>query len=698
MNYLFASTNFGCEKFLEQELLSLGGKNIKIIKGGVYYEGEDLILYNSLMWSRISSRIFLCIKKFTIKNSDDLYHNTYNINWTKILYLENNFLVKFNGTNNIIRNSLFGSLTIKDSIVDKFYQKYSIRPNINLITPDIRITAYLFQNSVHIMLDLSGDALNKRGYRKFFDVAPIKENLSSAIILSSGWKKNTPLIDPMCGSGTLLIEAAMMSSDRAPGLTRKKWGFQSWKGYNEKIWKEVLKNAKERFKIGIKKCVKNYFIGYDCNPNIIEKAQKNAINANLENIVNFVKCDLSNLKNPYQKQEIGTLISNPPYGERYKTENNLIALYIELGVISRKHFKNWKLSVFSSSEFLLKFLQMKSYENFIFKNGSLNCTLKNYEIFSNTINDKSQEYQNRLQKNFKKLKKWNDLQEIECFRVYDSDLPNYKIIVDVYKKWLVIQEYQAPKLIHHKEAHKRLCNAIYHSKEILSIPTNNIVIKFRKKQKNKEQYQKLFNSGSFFIIKEYHVKLLVNLIDYLDTGLFSENRLVRKLLGEMSKGKDFLNLFAYTGAASVYAGLGKARSTTTVDISNTYIGWSMRNMSLNNLTNSKNVFIQKDCLEWIVLTKKKFDLIFINPPTFSNSKRMKKSFELKRDYIELMINLKRILRKDGNIVFSSSTHNFEIDCNNIKKINLHAKNITNLTQTKDHLKKNYHSWLIKHIQ
>lgn len=697
MNCLFASTNFGCEKLLEKELLSLGGENLKIIKGGIYYEGEDSILYNTLMWSRISSRIFLCISKFVIKNSDDLYKNTYNINWTKILFLEKTFLVKFKGTNNIIQNSLFGSLKIKNAIVDKFYQKYSARPNVNLLTPDVRITAYLFHNSVHIMLDLSGESLNKRGYRKFFDIAPIKENLSSAIILSSGWKKNTPLIDPMCGSGTLLIEAAMISSDRAPGLTRKKWGFQSWKRHNENIWNKILKKAKERFEIGIKTCVKNYFIGYDFNPNVIKKAKKNAINANLENIVNFVQCDLNSLKNPYQSKEIGILISNLSYRERYKTENNLIALYIELGIVLKKHFKNWKLSVFSSSRFLLTFLQIESYEELFFKNGLLDCLLKNCEIFPNELNDKSEEYQNRLRKNFKQLKKWKDLKEIECFRVYDSDLPNYKIIVDVYKKWLVIQEYQAPKSINYKEAHIRLCSAIYHSKEILSIPTNNIVIKFRKKQKNKAQYQKLFNRNSFFIIKEYHVKLIVNLIDYLDTGLFSEHRLVRKLLGKMSIGKDFLNLFSYTGAATVYAGLGKAKSTTTIDISNTYIRWSMRNMSINNLINSKNIFIQEDCLKWIVLTNKKFDLIFINPPTFSNSKKMKKTFELKRDYIKLMINLKRILRKNGDIIFSSSTHNFEINFDDIKKINLYARKITHLAQTKDFLKKNYHSWLIKHI-
>ncbi|QCI21082.1 bifunctional 23S rRNA (guanine(2069)-N(7))-methyltransferase RlmK/23S rRNA (guanine(2445)-N(2))-methyltransferase RlmL [Buchnera aphidicola (Hyperomyzus lactucae)] len=700
MNYLFASTNFGTEKLLEKELLFLGAKILNIKNGGIYFQGNDILLYKSLMWSRIASRIFICIKKFHIDNIDDLYRNVYSINWSEIFDVNNTFLVNFKGTNDIIRNSLFGALKIKDAIVDQFKKKYSFRPNINLTKPDIRIRSFLFNYTIHIMLDLSGESLYKREYRKFCHITPIKENLAAAIVLSSQWDKSIPMIDPMCGSGTLLIEAAMIASDRAPGLTRSQWGFKSWKKYNKKLWEETLKEAKARFEIGIKKCFKSYFIGYDYNPEIIKKARINASNAGLLNIIQFFTQDLNDLKNTYNKKEVGILLSNPPYGERHQTENQLVGVYIQLGVISKKYFTNWKLSVFSSSTFLLNFLQMHAHEEFFFKNGALNCIQKNYRICTQSSNIENNEYKDRLKKNVKKLKKWTNLEQIECFRVYNADLPNYNIIVDVYNKWIVIQEYKAPKLINYKKAFKRLCHAIYHTKEILAISINNIILKIRHKNKNKTQYNKLFNSDSFFIIKEYHAKFLVNIIDYLDTGLFSDKRMIRKLLGEMSKGKDFLNLFSYTGTASVYAGLGGANSTTSVDMSNTYIKWSMQNMSINHLTSSKHNFIQSDCLNWIKETKQQFDLIFINPPTFSNSKKMRQSFDLKRDYLDIMIYLKKILRDNGSIIFSSSTRNFKINIDYLRKMQLNSKNITKKTQSKDYLKDSniYHSWLITHIQ
>lgn len=701
MNDLFASTNFGTEKLLEKELLSLGVSDIKIIKGGIYYKSNDLLLYKSLMWSRIASRIYLCIKIFTINNIDDLYDHVYSINWTEIFHIHNTFLVNFKGTNNFIRNSLFGALVTKDAIIDQFQNKYASRPNVNLIEPDIRIKLVLLNNNIlHIMLDLSGEPLNKRGYRQFYNTTPIKENLATAIVLSSGWNKNTPMIDPMCGSGTFLIEAAMISSDRAPGLKRLKWGFQFWKKYNKNLWKKVLEEAEEKFKIGIKKCFQNYFIGYDYDPEIIKKAKKNASNAGVLKIIQFLTKDVNNLKNVYHKEQEGIILSNPPYGERYQTENKLVGLYVQLGITAKKYFKNWKLSIFSASTFLLDFLQMQSHEKYFFKNGPLNCIQKNFLIFFKNSSITTNEFKDRLNKNFKKLKKWINSEKLESFRVYHADLPNYNIIVDVYDKWVVIQEYQAPKSIDHNKAFKRLCDAIYYTKEVLSISINNIVLKTRIKNKNKTQYKKLFNSNDFITIKEYHAKFLVNLTDYVDTGLFSDKRLVRKLLGVLAKGKDFLNLFSYTGTATVYAGLGHANSTTSVDISNTYIKWSARNMSLNNLTSSQHNFIQYDCLKWIKKTNQKFDLIFINPPTFSNSKKMQQSFDLKRDYLDVMIHLKKILRHDGTIIFSSSTRNFEINFNCIKKMQLHAKKITNKIQSKDHLKNSniYHSWLIKHIK
>ncbi|WP_422667278.1 bifunctional 23S rRNA (guanine(2069)-N(7))-methyltransferase RlmK/23S rRNA (guanine(2445)-N(2))-methyltransferase RlmL [Buchnera aphidicola] len=700
MNYLFASTHFGCEDLLEKELLSLGATNLELIKGGIYYTADEYTLYNILMWTRIASRVFLCIKKFTITNSNDLYFNTYQIHWDTIFDSKKTFMINFKGTNNIIRNSLFGVFTIKDAIIDYFYKKQSLRPIVNRISPDIRIKAVLFNNIIYLMLNLSGESLHKRGYSKVSkNITPIKKNLGISIVLRSKWNKNTPLIDPMCGSGTLLIEAAMLCSNRAPGLRRKKWGFENWKQYNQETWVKIKKIALEKFKIGIKKCNQD-FLGYDYDINSIKEAKICALNAGVSQIVKFFNININNFKNVFNQTKIGTILSNPPYGERQQTESQLVALYIHIGYITKKYFTNWNLSIFSASTYLLNFIQMKCYQEYIYKNGPLDCFQRNYNIFDDITNKTENEYTNRLKKNIKRLKKWSILEGIECFRVYDADLPNYNIIVDIYKNWIVVQEYEAPKEINTHNAYKRLCKAIYETRKILSIPINNIVLKIRKKQKNGRQYQKLHNKNTFFIVKEYNTKFLVNLIDYLDTGLFSDKRLIRKIISEMSYGKSFLNLFCYTSTASVVAGLGGAISTTNIDISKTYLQWSIKNMSINNLMNKNHHFIQSDCLDWLKKNNKMFDLIFVNPPTFSHSKKTNKKFELKKDYFTLIINLKRILKKNGTIIFSSSTHNFDMNLKDLNQIKLYAKNITAQTKSKDSFnsKNIYHSWLITHIQ
>ncbi|CAL4323131.1 bifunctional 23S rRNA (guanine(2069)-N(7))-methyltransferase RlmK/23S rRNA (guanine(2445)-N(2))-methyltransferase RlmL [Buchnera aphidicola] len=699
MNDLFISTIFGCEDLLEKELNILGATNLKLIKGGIYCSVNKHVLYNILMWSRIASRVFLCIKNFSIQNSNDLYTNIYNIEWNTIFHHNDTFMIRFKGTNNIIRNTLFGTFIIKDAIMDYFYKKEFFRPIVNRVSADICITAFLFKNVVHIMLNLSGDALHQRGYSKISkNITPIKENLGMAIVLRSGWNFKSLLIDPMCGSGTLLIEAAMFSSDRAPGLKRKKWGFQNWKNHDKKIWENTQKEALYKFEIGIKTC-KQIFLGYDYNKNCIKEAKIHALNAGVDGIIQFSQKNINDFKNIFEKNHKGTILSNPPYGERHKTKNQVAALYIQIGFVSQKHFHQWNISIFSSSIYLLNFIQMPFYKKFFYKNGPLNCIQRNYIASSSSDDTCINEYKNRLNKNFKKFKKWKFLNNIDCFRVYNADLPNYNIIIDLYKNWMVIQEYEAPKEINPEYAHKRLCQSVYYAKKILSIPINNIILKLRKKQKKGKQYEKFHHNNNFFEIQEYNLKFLVNLTDYLDTGIFFDKRLIRKLITNISYGKDFLNLFSYTGTASVAAASGGARSTTTIDISKTYIKWSMKNMSINHFTSNNHIFIQQDCLDWLKISNKKFDLIFVNPPTFSNSKKMKKFFYLKKDYLILMIHLKKILKNDGKIIFSSSTHNFDINIKHLNAIKLYAKNITKKITPQDMIKNIHvhHSWLITHI-
>ncbi len=750
LNKLFASTAQGLEELLKNELQSLGADNSKVVQGGVYFQADDRLLYRTLLWSRLASRIFLPLNEFQVNDDQDLYLGAQAIDWPAIFTVDKTFVVHFTGVNHAIQNSQYGALKVKDAIVDRFISKVKQRPSVTKQQPDISIHVFLRRDiptalevaarrpecetderrqlrdsantrsqqrsgfkgegyKVVISLDLSGNSLHQRGYRDSSGgQAPLKENLAAAIILRAGWQKGTPLIDPMCGSGTLLIEAAMMATDHAPGLHRQQWGFSAWRDFNHSLWSELMSEAQARASKGLK-TTPAYFFGADADPQTIKIARANAERAGVASLIRFQPQDLSQLANPWPTAPAGGVISNPPYGERLESEPVLIALYNLLGRIMKTAFAGWRLSLFSASPTLINCVQLRAEREFKAKNGALDCIQKNYQLsaYSEQAGQKetlhlAKDFANRLGKNKHKLDKWAQQQGIECYRLYDADLPEYNVAIDRYGSKIVLQEYAAPKTIDAKKARQRLFDAIHATLQVLAIPANQLVIKTRERQKGKNQYQKLAQRDEFFLVQEYNAKLWVNLTDYLDTGLFLDHRITRQMLGKMSQGKDFLNLFAYTGAASVHAGLGGAKSTTTVDMSHTYLAWAEKNLRTNGLTGRQHRLIQADCFAWLDQRldhpTAQFDVIFIDPPTFSNSKRMANTFDVQRDHLPLMKAIKPLLRPNGTMIFSNNRHGFKIDVDGITALGLTIKEITAKTQSPDFARHRqiHHCWLITH--
>jgi 23S rRNA (guanine2445-N2)-methyltransferase / 23S rRNA (guanine2069-N7)-methyltransferase len=701
MNSLFASTARGLEELLKTELDALGAQDLQVVQGGVHFRADDRVMYQSLLWSRLASRILLPLGEFGVWSDLDLYVGAQSIPWTEMFDSNTSFAIHFSGTNEVIRNSQFGALRIKDAIVDSFTRQNLDRPSVDREQPGIRINAWLNKDRVSIALDLSGDALHQRGYRQQTGQAPLKETLAAAIVMRSGWQSSTPLIDPMCGSGTLLLEAALIATDRAPGLLRTHWGFNRWKNHNQAVWQEVLGEAKERARVGTAAATARFF-GYDNDSRVLESARANARRAGVFELFTFAQQDVIKLKNPLAGQEItGTVLSNPPYGERLESEPALIALHSLLGRIMKQQFGGWNLSLFSASPELLSCLQLRADRQFKAKNGPLECVQKNYQLAATSGEGSAQiaeDFANRLRKNIKKLEKWAKQSNIECYRLYDADLPEYNVAVDRYGDWVVIQEYAPPKTVDANKARQRLFDVISATLSVLEIPANRLVMKTRERQKGKNQYQKLGEKGDFFEVQEFNARLLVNLTDYLDTGLFLDHRLARQMLGKMSAGKDFLNLFAYTGTASVHAGLGGAKTTTTVDMSRTYLEWAERNLRLNGLTGRQHRLMHADCLSWLRDSDEQFDLIFIDPPTFSNSKRMEDDFDVQRDHMMLMQNLKRLLRRGGTIMFSNNKRGFKMDLDGLAALGLQAQEITQKTLSQDFARNRqiHNCWLVSH--
>ncbi|UUE43325.1 bifunctional 23S rRNA (guanine(2069)-N(7))-methyltransferase RlmK/23S rRNA (guanine(2445)-N(2))-methyltransferase RlmL [Pectobacterium aroidearum] len=700
MNALFASTARGLEELLKSELESLGAQSCTVVQGGVHFEGDNRLLYRSLLWSRLASRILLPLNEFKVHSDLDLYLGVQAIDWSTVFSIDKTFAVHFTGTNEDIRNSQYGALKVKDAIVDSFTRKTGQRPDVAKQQPDIRVNVFLQRDTASVSLDLSGEGLHQRGYRDLAGLAPLKENLAAAIVLRSGWQNGTPLVDPMCGSGTLLIEAAMIASDRAPGLHRTHWGFNAWLKHDADLWREVTAEAQLRARQGLQATTSRFF-GSDNDRRVIDIAKANARRAGVAELISFGVKDAAQLQNPLPEGPKGTVISNPPYGERLESEPALIALHNMLGRKMKSDFGGWQLSLFCASPELLSCLQLRAERQFKAKNGPLDCVQKNYQLAetqSESAGQIAEDFANRLRKNLRKLDKWAKQQGIECYRLYDADLPEYNVAVDRYGSWVVVQEYAPPKTVDAQKARQRLFDVINATLSVLELPSNRLVLKTRERQKGKNQYEKLAQKGDFLLMEEFGAKLWVNLTDYLDTGLFLDHRIARKMLGEMSHGKDFLNLFAYTGTASVHAGLGGARSTTTVDMSRTYLEWAEKNLRVNGLTGRQHRLIQADCLSWLHNANEQFDVIFIDPPTFSNSKRMEESFDVQRDHLALMKDLKRLLRRGGTIMFSNNKRGFQMDSAGLTALGLNAKEITAQTQSQDFARNRqiHNCWLLTH--
>ena len=712
MKQLFATTARGFEELLKSELTELGAQDAKVAQGGVHYWADDETLYRTLLWSRLSSRILLPIVQAKVFSDLDLYSAVVGVNWLDYFDEKVHFFVDFNGTTQEIRHTQFGAMRVKDGIVDYFERHGLARPNVDKEQPDIRIHAYLNRDEVVLSLDLSGDALHMRGYREDTGKAPLRETLAAAIVLRSGWQKGTPLVDPMCGSGTLLIEAAQMEAQIAPQLYRLYWGFDFWQGHNQAAWEKVKEEALVLVEAEKQRENSPHFYGFDLDHRVLQKAKQNAKNAGVAHLMQWQQGDVAAIKNP-SPNLAGTVICNPPYGERLGTTPALIALYSVFGQRLKQQFSGWNASIFSGEPSLLDCLRLRSHRQFKAKNGPLDCVQKNYQIAeraeqsavenalefdrtSSVSSDVAVDFANRLQKNIKKIEKWAKQQGLDAYRLYDADLPEYNLAVDRYADHIVVQEYAAPKNIDENKARQRLLDAVNATLQVTGIETNKLILKVRQKQKGTNQYEKLANKGEYFYVNEYGAKLWVNLTDYLDTGLFLDHRLTRKMLGEMAQGKDFLNLFAYTGSATVHAALGKAKSTTTVDMSNTYLNWAEQNLLLNDIEGKQHKLIQADCLQWLEKCDRQFDLIFVDPPTFSNSKRMEDSWDVQRDHIKLMTNLKRILRPNSTIVFSNNKRGFKMDFAKLEELGLSAVEISHKTLPLDfeRNKQIHNCWLV----
>jgi len=704
----FASCPKGFEDLLRNELKELGIEQVKDSFSGVPFEGELKDAYKACLWSRLASRILMPLLSFDAENEDELYKNVQQIDWSEHLDVNGTLAVNSQLINSTINNSQYAALKVKDAIVDQFMARENERPSVDRDTPDIRINLFINKDQAILSLDLSGDPLHKRGYRKSHVAAPMKENLAAAVLTRAGWPNESKvLVDPMCGSGTLLIEAAFMALNIAPGLRRKYFGFINWKGHDAALWNELKREAQQSRDLNLNK-ISLDIKGYDESLESIRSANFNIEAAGLENFISVEQRDIASCQTPDSK-ETGLVVVNPPYGERLGDVRELGYLYSDLGDCWKQHFTGWACSLFTGNIELAKQVGLRSHKDNTLYNGPIKCKLFHYKINKQKPestspkaiekdNESKAMIANRLKKNFKHLSKWARRNNIECYRVYDADLPEFSAAIDIYKDWVHVQEYQAPASIDIRKAKQRFKHIIDVIPEVLGVDKNHMVIKQRQQQKGQSQYEKQANKGYEFTIEENNLKFIINLDDYLDTGLFLDHRDIRERIRDMSADKDVLNLFAYTGSVSVYAAAGGAKSVTTIDMSNTYLEWARQNFKLNELSSDNYHFIKSDCMKWLKSQdsqSKTYDLIFVDPPTFSNSKSMDNIFDIQKDHAFLIKQCMKLLKPGGVLIFSNNFRKFRLDAKALE--DYHIENITRQTMPED-FKRNqkiHNCWFIQ---
>jgi len=681
---LFATHPLGFSDLIEHELAGFGATITTRGVAGTGFEGSLECAYRACLWSRLANRILLRLAEFGAADADALYRGAQRIDWSEHVAPSTSIAVACTTTKSQLNHSLFAALRVKDAIVDQLRAATGVRPNVDVEAPDVRINVHIERDRATVAIDLSGDSLHRRGYRRAQGVAPLKENLAAGLLLRAGWPRiaadGGALLDPMCGSGTFAIEGLMIAADVAPNLARDRFGFECWQSHVPARWAPLVAEARDRRAAGLARVP--LVRASDVDPRAVAAATANVAAAGFAEHIAVERRALADIEPPAAR---GLLICNPPYGERLADTSALPALFESLGAVLRQRFDGWRASVLAPDAELGFRTGLRVAKKNTARNGALDVVLLTFDVAADRVLPPKPDpaarptrldahvgdFANRLRKNAKHLERWAQRNRVTCYRVYDADLPDYAFAIDEYRtaeppaqRWLHVQEYAPPADVDADRAQLRRESALAVLPDALGVAPERIVVKTRARQRGRAQYEQLDDARQFVRVDEGGCKFWVNLHDRLDTGLFLDHRPLRLRIQRESAGKRFLNLFAYTGTATVHALCGGATATTSVDLSNTYLEWALRNLKLNAEDVRAHRLIRADCREWLAdarARRERFDLILLDPPSFSNSKSMAAVLDVQRDHVELIRACVELLASDGVLYFSTNLRTFRLD-------------------------------------
>jgi 23S rRNA (guanine2445-N2)-methyltransferase / 23S rRNA (guanine2069-N7)-methyltransferase len=683
-----ASSPRGLADLLAQELRTFGALEVRDRATGVAFEGMLTTAYRACLWSRIANRIFLEIASFEAPDAEAFYSAARELDWTRHIGPSATLACDFSGRHPTITHTHFGALKLKDAICDALRAQAGYRPDIARDCPSVRVHAHAHGTKMTVAIDLAGESLHRRGYRSEAGEAPLKENVAAGALVRAGWPQlaqaAAPFLDPLCGSGTFVIEAAMIAANIAPGLNRRYFGFLGWNGHDAASWRSLLTEAQTQQLPSNAAAPRLH--GTDRDATAIRNATAAAQRAGIGELVRFRTAALEDSVPP-ESARAGLLCTNPPYGVRLQDHEAARAVHRTLGRVLRERFEGWEAAVLTGAPDLGLELGIRARRAHVMWNGAIECRLLRLRVAPSSFRDfahtqdapqidvslkdspGARMFANRLTKNLKRLSGWAESSGIHAYRLYDADMPEYALAIDHYRlldgpQWLYVQEYAAPASIDPQAAQRRRAEALSVLTAVTGVPREQVRLRLRQRRARGEQYAKLDTQARFHVVGEGGLKFRVNFDDYLDTGLFLDHRTTRARLRAAAVNGRFLNLYCYTGAATVYAAAAGARTSTSVDLSRTYLEWAAQNLALNALSKPEHVLIRADCSEWLVEAahrRERFDLIFLDPPTFSNSKRMRGVLDIARDHATLIDLCAALLAPQGLLVFATNAQRFKLD-------------------------------------
>ena len=684
-----ATTPRGLADLLAAELAALGAQEVRERAAAVSFTGTLEIAYRACLESRVANRVLLQVACFEAPDTESFYAHSRAVAWGEHLDAGASLACEFTGRHPTIAHSHFGALKLKDAIVDAVRAPSGARPSIVLDRPDVRVHAHAHGATVTLYVDLSGESLHRRGYRGEAGEAPLKENVAAAVLIRSLWPQlaaeGAAFLDPLCGSGTLVIEAALIAARRAPSLGRTYFGFLGWRGHDAQLWRTVQEAARLR-------CLERapaipMLRGRDLDRAAVRAALANAERAGIAEWVQFETGPLRAARPA--GSGTGLVCTNPPYGVRLMDLEQARATHRELGTVLREHFQGWRAAVLTGAPQFGMELGIRAARTHSVWNGAIECRLLRMSVEPRSLRPPgslarpdsplaetpgARMFANRLAKNLRQLRRWAEREAVSCYRLYDADMPEYAFAIDQYEtldpleRWLYVQEYAAPGDIDPEAVRRRRGEVLASLPRVTGVPRERIRVRTRQRTRRGEQYGKDESrsdalAGQNPVVTEGGLRFEVSFEEYLDTGLFLDHRLTRERLRGAARGRRFLNLFAYTGTATVYAAAGGAVATTSVDLSRTYLDWARRNLRLNALQDGPHRLVQADCRQWLhdaAGEPARYDLIFLDPPTFSNSKRMQGVLDIQRDHGALIEQCMRLLAPEGVLVFSTNAQRFQL--------------------------------------